>query len=144
MKLKVIKENEFNKGVQYAEKTPSLGSAVWLLSAKSRSRQYRFRADFSICIELPRYVLIIFANKRHLLPAIVVVVDGYVIVYEFVVVVPKPIRIRSVAPSAPILYELTLPVSHFTLTHPAVVLRSNTVPGPLLSCIKLLFDDPHP
>ena len=53
---------------------------------------------------------------------------------DTVVGVPNPVRIKSVAPSAPILYEFTSPLSHLTLTQPGVVLWSSTVPGPLLSC----------
>ena len=76
----------------------------------------------------------------NLLPAMVVLVVEVEVLYvglyvdDVVVCVPNPVRIKSVAPSAPILYEFTSPLSHLTLTQPAVVLWSSTVPGPLLSC----------
>ena len=76
----------------------------------------------------------------NLLPAMVVLMVLVEVVYvgvyvdDVVVCVPNPVRIKSVAPSAPILYEFTSPLSHLTLTQPAVVLWSSTVPGPLLSC----------
>ena len=81
--------------------------------------------------------------EDNLLPAMVVLGVDFVVLYvglyvddvvDVVVCVPNPVRIKSVAPSAPILYEFTSPLSHLTLTQPAVVLWSSTAPGPLLSC----------